>query len=284
MKLLKNILLIFIILLLLFCNLLTKGKKKNLHSQKLFLKNYTFVKSGKFWMGNKNEKNKDRLHLVHVRDFFIAKYEVTHAQYIEFLNKFGVSKDGTYNYVKFINMNSSDCAIKHDGEKFHFTKNEYAKTENYPVFCVTWFGAEAYCKWKGGRLPTEAEWEYAAIGGNKSNGYKYSGSNDCNDVAWFRSNSKGYTHKVGLKKYNELDIYDMNGNVSEWCNDWFDKDYYKYSPFYDPKGPKKGSSKVVRGGSWYDSKSNISVSKRKGLSPYYGYKRYGFRVVIDFEQ
>lgn len=242
---------------------------------------YVFVKGGKFWMGESQDEENNNKQLVNLNDFYISKFEVTHANFIEFLNELEVASDGVYEFKKYINIESTDCAIKHDGKSFYFKANKYAKSKNSPVFCVTWFGANAYCKWKGGRLPTEAEWEYTAKGGEKSQNYVYSGSNKCEEVAWFRNNSKGFVHKVGMKKPNELGIYDMNGNVSEWCNDWFSDNYIRLSTSLNPEGPDSGSSKVVRGGSWYDRKSDISITKRKSLSPFYGYNRYGFRVVKE---
>ena len=100
------------------------------------------------------------------------------------------------------------------------------------------------------RLPTEAEWEFAARGGNKSNNYTYSGSDNIDEVAWYSSNSKYTTHDVATKAPNELGIYDMSGNVWEWCQDWYDSSYYKNAPSTNPTGPTKGSDRVLRGGSW----------------------------------
>jgi formylglycine-generating enzyme len=93
-------------------------------------------------------------------------------------------------------------------------------------------------------LPTEAEWEYAARGGNKSQGFKYTGSQDLYTVAWFEDNSGGQTNSIGRKKPNELGLYDMSGNVWEWCRDWYDYDYYKNSPTTNPRGPSSGSARL----------------------------------------
>lgn len=112
------------------------------------------------------------------------------------------------------------------------------------------------------RLPTEAEWEYAARGGNKSHGYKYSGSDNPNTVAWYSNNSNVNIQRVKQKKPNELGLYDMSGNVSEWCQDW--KADYSRKPQTDPKGPIKGSYHIERGGSYLSDQSRCRVSYRLG--------------------
>ncbi|MFW6122182.1 MAG: formylglycine-generating enzyme family protein, partial [Petrotogales bacterium] len=131
---------------------------------------------------------------------------------------------------------------------------------------------------EGYRLPTEAEWEYAARGGNKSNGYKYAGSNDPDEVAWYWDNSGGHTHEVGTKKPNELGIYDMSGNVWEWCQDWYDSDYYEESPKTNPYNHEMGSYRVSRGGSWYFYASFVRVADRYRSNPDVTNVSFGFRV------
>ena len=128
------------------------------------------------------------------------------------------------------------------------------------------------------RLPTEAEWEYAARGGNKSKGYKYSGSDNKDEVAWYDGNSGDKTHPVRGKKANELGLYDMSGNVWEWCHDWYGD--YSSGAQTDPKGPDKGSIRVLRGGSWNNNARRCRVSNRNNGSPGNSNFYIGFRLVL----
>lgn len=142
----------------------------------------------------------------------------------------------------------------------------YFVGNNLPVERVTWDDCQDFldklCGLSGRqfRLPTEAEWEYAARGGEKSRGYKYSGSDNVDTVAWYKSNACDRTCPVASKEPNELGLYDMSGNVWEWCQDWFDN--YANASAVDPQGPVTGYSKVLRGGSWYDASTYQRVSYR----------------------
>ena len=152
---------------------------------------------------------------------------------------------------------------------------------------VSWYDAIAYCKWlsketgKHFRLPTEAEWEYASRGGITSAHYKYSGSNSIDNVGWYSDNSGVKTHTVGTKRSNELGLYDMSGNVWEWCNDYYNSSYYGSSPSSNPKGPSSGTSRVLRGGSWDLVKYNCRSAGRSGNYPDGRDGYYGFRIAQD---
>ena len=128
------------------------------------------------------------------------------------------------------------------------------------------------------RLPTEAEWEYAARGGNRSRGYRYSGSDDIVEVAWYGRNSNGTTHPVGEKGPNELGVYDMSGNVWEWCGDWYGK--YPSGAQVNPTGPSSGSGRVLRGGGWSNNARFCRVSNRISYQPVIRSDDDGLRLVL----
>jgi formylglycine-generating enzyme required for sulfatase activity len=131
-------------------------------------------------------------------------------------------------------------------------------------------------------LPTEAEWEYAARGGIKSKGYRYAGSNEIEAVAWYVGNSDK-THPVGQKKPNELGIYDMTGNVWEWCSDWYGESYYNSSPGNKPQGPDNGEFRVIRGGSCYHDAVYCLVAYRNIRYPDNRRNGGGFRLLSPVE-
>ena len=166
----------------------------------------------------------------------------------------------------------------------------YDYGSNYPAYNVSYDEAIDFCNKLneltdnkyGFRLPTEAEWEYAARGGNKSKGYTFSGSKDnIDNVAWYSGNSNSRTHVVKTKAANELGIYDMSGNVFEWCSDWYDSNYYENSPAKNPKGPSTGDDRVLRGGGWNCDADGCCVAYRYCYHPDDSNINYGFRLAVS---
>lgn len=161
------------------------------------------------------------------------------------------------------------------------TNPSYYKGDNLPVECVSWDDCQTFIRklnaltGKNFRLPTEAEWEYAARGGKKSKGYKYAGSNTIDDVAWYTENASG-TKQVKTKSPNELGLYDMSGNVWEWCQDC----HYDSGSQANPQGASSGSHRVLRGGSWCSFSRHCRVSFRRYNDPDYRNDDRGFRLCL----
>ncbi len=201
-----------------------------------------FVKGGSFQMGSTSGDSDEKpVHTVRVGDFYIGKYEVTQKQWKEVMGN-------NPSYFKGDNLPVEQVSW-YDAVEFC---NKKSRQEGL-MTCYSGSGKNTKCDFSanGYRLPTEAEWEYAAVA-RTSGSYKYSGSgsNNINEVAWYSKNSGSKTHPVGKKQPNELGIYDMSGNVWEWCWDWYDENYYSNSPKNNPKGPKSGTYRILRGGSW----------------------------------
>lgn len=161
----------------------------------------------------------------------------------------------------------------------------YFKGAKLPVEKVSWDNCQTFITklnaltGKQFRLPTEAEWEFAARGGNSSKGSKYAGSDNIDDVAWYTSNSSSTTHDVATKQPNELGIYDMSGNVLEWCQDWYAS--YSSSAANDQTGPSSGSTRVTRGGSWYRTARNCRVSIRFSTTTFGTGYDLGLRLALS---
>ena len=270
-----------------------------------------FVQGGTFVMGD--HFNEGIYHELPLRDitissFYICKFEVTHSNFIEFLNSYEVNPDGSYNGTELIEIADSDCAIDHDGTEFYFGGAIYVSSENCPLIEETWYGAVVYCTWKseqegltpcynitdwscdfeadGYRLPTEAEWEYAARGGiHHTDNYRYSGCHntwELTNYAWFSSNNNPEgTKEVGTKLPNQLGLYDMSDNVWEWCWDWYGN--YTGGSQTDPHGPTGGSDRIVRGGLWGYSAFNLRVANRGSGIPETSNNGVGFRIMRAFE-
>nr|MBI1229648.1 SUMF1/EgtB/PvdO family nonheme iron enzyme [Cytophagales bacterium] len=218
--------------------------------------NMVAIEGGTFWMGftweqeDEYKYNEKPVHEVALSGFYIGKYEVTQAQW---------------------------RAVMGNNPSY------FGNCDNCPVESVSWSDVKKFLRklneltGKNYRLPTEAEWEYAARGGNKSKGYKYSGSNALGTVGWYLDNSGEKTHPVGQKAPNELGIYDMTGNVFEWCQDWYGD--YRSRTQTNPSGPSSGSFHIYRGGSSGSTAKDMRISGRLGrLSGGPGYM--GFRLAL----
>lgn len=255
------------------------GNELEFVAENIFPGEKVTVAGGTFTMGSPNgigDADEQPEHSVTLSGFSVSKYEITNAQYATFMNDIGATIAGSFNGVEYLDMDAQGVQISHTSGNFIAD----AGKENHPVIVVTWFGAKAYAEHYGGRLPTEAEWEFAAKGGNSSSGYTYSGSNTSDDVAWYANNSGGATQAIGTKSANELGLHDMSGNIWEWTNDWYNATYYSSSPNNDPQGPSSGANRVFRGGSWNVIASSCRVANRFNIIPSYSSSNLGFRPVF----
>lgn len=243
-----------------------------------------FVQGGCFKMGSSSGYfNNGPVHRVCVNDFWMSKYDVTVGEFREFVKTTGYKTDAEGNNGCFV---SQKYGLRRKDATVSWRSPGFDQTERDPVVCISWKDANRYIDWKGKqtgsamRLPTEAEWEYAARDG--VNGEKWAGTSqesDLREYAWYESNSSGRTHPVGEKKPNRLGLYDMTGNIWQWCSDWFSADYYQNSPQDNPKGPAAGFFRVSRGGDWDNVPQNIQTTVRWEYSGGEGDNRIGFRVV-----
>lgn len=236
---------------------------------------YVFVEGGDFDMGSSSGADDENpVHLVTLGNYFISGKEINNTEYCKFLNAINLTADGRSGDMEFISMTNAHILITHDGLQF-LPKSGF---EDYPAVGVSWYGAKAYTNWIGGHLPTEAEWEFAARGGLQSGHFVYAGSDEPGGVAWYADNSMNQLHPGGGKAPNELGMYDMTGNVWEWCEDWYSESYYGGSAIKNPQGPSSGTQKVLRGGSWQDASK--STTSRNSETPDTSGEDIGFRVVI----
>lgn len=212
------------------------------------------VEGGSFQMGNADEdayRDETPVHKVTVSSFYMGETEVTQALWQAVMEDTPSRFKGDKRPVE--NVNWTSCQM----------------------FVLTLSQITGYHF----RLPTEAEWEYAARGGKKAHGCRYAGKNKIGGVAWFVDNSGNKPHNVKGKSPNELGLYDMSGNVWEWCADWYGQ--YKRNSTNDPQGPDSGEYRVLRGGCWNSNDWYCRVSNRSFNNPDYGSDGYGFRLVLQ---
>ena len=220
---------------------------------------FVLIKGGCFQMGDTfgdGQADEKPVHTVCVDDYYIGKYEVTQGQWQSV-------------------MGNNPSYFKNCGEKC-------------PVEQVSWNDIQEFIKklnaktGKKYRLPTEAEWEYAARSGGKKEKYAGTSSDvELGKYAWYSANSGGSTHPSGQKQPNSLGLYDMTGNVWEWCQDWYGEKYYSQSPRKNPSGPLSGTRRVLRGGAWIFEPAGIRAATRYGLTPASRSDLYGFRLSIS---
>lgn len=278
---------------------LISGAQTPFSSDKIItVKGFSFtmklVEGGSFQMGLTSEQDicvdsEKPVHNVTLNDFYMGEVEVTQALWKVVM---GTSVSQQLQKTKSA-INKSKEAWRDIGPlKLH------GEGSDYPIYYVSWDDCQEFIQKLNQltgmkfRLPTEAEWEYAARGGKKSRGYEYAGSDNIDEVAWYSLNSGKGVHNVRTKKPNEIGLYDMTGNVLEWCSDYYDNTYYEKSPSTNPKGPSSGTYHVLRGGAWGYGSYHCCIVRRNYNSPNpmdcpdlkYGncpFGSFGFRLALS---
>jgi len=277
------------------------------------------IPGGEFLMGDHfsdGGSNELPVHLVKVNSFYMSPYEITNGQYCEYLNSANEIKvvDGIVYSSSDANNSYPYCAtqnydyksqIDYSDDMFSVRTKNDRDMSNDPMVMVSWYGAVAYCDYYGYRLPTEAEWEYAARGGEYDPYYRFPwGDTISHSQANYKSEPSylydvsptsgyhpdywhgqyPYTAPVCSFQANGYGLYDMAGNAWEWCNDWYSLTYYSVSPYDNPQGPLSGTARIIRGGGWYFDTYRCRVAYRFKLTPVtLSYSCVGFRVVLDYE-
>jgi formylglycine-generating enzyme required for sulfatase activity len=252
------------------------------------------IQPGKFMMGSeKGDSDEQPVHEVEItRPFYIGIHEVTIGQILQWLNAPGVVVQEDW-----VNFDDSDCPIRKNGSRYELnTSTKFGKSDLQPMVCISHHGAKAFCVWCSQqdpqhkyRLPWEAEWEYAARAGSRT---EFPWGDSCNGTEAnidgnypFGTSEEGpylqVTTQVGAYRPNAWGLYDTVGNVWEWCGDRYDSGYYQVSPKQDPQGPSSGSGFLCRSGSWSSSGANARSGNRNDSNPDYAFFFTGFRVVAE---
>lgn len=279
--------------------------------------NMVFLETGSFSMGSNDDEDEQPVHAVHLSSFYIGRYEVTNQEAVDVFN-FGIESRAIYADETTVKNNYGDTQqlldLDADYGKIEYRRGKLSVPpdyENHPVINISWYGAAVFCNllsemndlepaydisdwsWdnnsKGYRLPTEAEWEYASKGGINNDNYIYSGSNSLDEVS-----NIGFTLLPGGEKSpNSRGIYDMSGNVQEWCWDFYKSEYYSNSPRRDPPGPPNDYSKaiidgredmrayrILRGGAYTGSHDSMRCSAREYTAQFRCKHSIGFRIAV----
>jgi len=255
------------------------------------------IPAGIFQMGSdKGDVDELPIHTVYLDAFYIDEHEVTNEQYKEFVEATGHSFDRlrTGSEPEGLGYTNIHGELK---SNFKPWDDPNFNQPNQPVVCVSWDDASAYAKWAGKRLPTEAEWEKAARGGLVNMKYPWGDEEPDNHKANFadrntnfdwsdKSVDDGYIYPAPVGSYlpNAYGLYDMAGNVWEWCADWYDANYYSYSPQRNPAGPDTGTERVLRGGAWYRASHTIRCAERVSDVPTSSLNVVGFRCAKDINR
>ena len=268
----------------------------NLNSVRLQFHDYeragmVFIPAGEFEMGDHHgEGDGDEwpIHTIYLDAFYIDKYEVTNAQYARFLNEYGSNTDAVGH--ELLDIDNTYCLIEKVGD----TYDPELGYENHPVIEVTWYGAAAYAQFYGKQLPTEAQWEKAARGGLEGNMYPWGDSINHSSANYSGTGGRDAwdsTSRVGSFAPNGYNLYDMAGNVWEWCADVYDLGYYRTSSKNNPMGPgvtitfrnddfvDTNDFHAIRGGGWDHEPHDLRVANRGGYNPHFTNYYFGFRCV-----
>jgi formylglycine-generating enzyme required for sulfatase activity len=237
------------------------------------------IPAGDFQMGSENGDSDERPeHTVYLDAFYMDVYEVTNALFAKFLNARGNQEEGG---ATWLDASDGDARIHQAGGRWQAD----AGYEDHPAVEITWYGARAFCEWRGARLPTEAEWEKAARGGLTGASYPWGDEapvceKGAQNGAQFGA-CDGETVAVGSFAANGCGLFDMAGNVWEWVWDWYAADYYGRSLLQNPLGPDSGETRVVRGGSWVSSGDLLRSAYRHWYDPSNSNSNYGFRCALS---
>jgi formylglycine-generating enzyme required for sulfatase activity len=251
----KHAFLLFIIILITSCSKKLPKTITNSIGMEFIL-----VEEGIFKMGDEfgdGFKDESPVHDVFLSNYYIGKYEVIQKEWLQIDNDNPSSTEGNQLPVERVSWNDVNNFI----EKLNSQDTKY----HY-------------------RLPTEAEWEKAAKGGNHGLKTRYAGADDLFEVGFVRENSPITSSPVGMLTPNELGIYDMSGNVGEWCSDWYSNEYYAQGPTENPQGPENGDSKIIRGGSWYGTDDEARVNNRDYEPIEFSTDIIGFRLVLELKE